>query len=130
MEKSNKLSHLSEFKKLKGHPLPCSFEHCNSQLRILRAGAVHHPFLRTLLNNIYHARRNDNDIRKVESCLSEGCIHSLIDSLNLKDPSELLDEEEESSSCTIQVKPLSTSDSYLEVEFEGIIENFYRIYLL
>ena len=126
MEKSNKLSHLSEFKELKGHPLPCSFEHCNSQLRILRAGAVHHPFLRTLLNNIYCARRNDNDIRKVETCLSEGCIHSLIDSLNLKDLSELLDEEEEESSSTIQVKPLSTSDSYLEVEFAGIIETFMK----
>ena len=117
----------SHFKKRKGHPLPCSSDCCNSWLRILRAGAVHHPVLRTLLNNIYRARRSDSDIRKVESSLSEGCIQSLINNLKLKDLSVLLDdEEEEEPSPTIEVKPLSTSDSHLEVEFAAIIEQFHE----
>ena len=117
-------SSFNNCKQLKGHPLPCSSDTCNSRLRILRAGAVHHPVLRTLLNNIYHARRSDSDIRKVESCLSEGCIHALINNLKLKDLSELLDDEEESLS-TIEVKPLSTCGSHLEVDFAGIIEEFH-----
>ena len=124
-ESSNKSSHLNHCKELKGHPLPCSSDYCNSQLRILRAGAVHHPVLRTLLNNIYHARRSDSDIRKVESWLSEGCIHSLINDLELKDLSELLGDEEELSS-TIECKSLFTSDSHLEVEFAEIIEQFHE----
>ena len=124
-ESSNESSHLNHYKELKGHPLPCYSDCCNSRLRILRAGAVHYPVLRTLLNNIYHARRSDIDIRKVESGLSEGCVHSLINNLELKDLSELLDDEEESSS-TIEVKSLSTSDSHLEVEFAEIIEQFHE----
>ena len=124
-ESSNKSSHLNHCKELIDHPLPCYSDCSNSRLRILWAGAVHHPVLRTLLNNIYHARRSDSNIRKVESCLSEDCIHSLINNLELKDLSELLDDEEESSS-TIEVKSLSTSDSHLGLEFAEIIEQLHE----
>ena len=34
-ESSNKLSHLNHCKELKGHPLPCSSDYCNSRLHIL-----------------------------------------------------------------------------------------------
>ena len=61
----------------KGHPLPCSSDCCTSRLRILRAAAVHYPILRTLLTNIYRARRSHNGIRDIESGLSEGSISSL-----------------------------------------------------
>ena len=80
--------------------------------------------MRTLLNNIYHARRSDSNIRKVESCLSEDCIHSLINNLELKDLSKLLDEEE--SLSTIEVKYLSISDSHLGVEFAETIEQLHE----
>ena len=121
-ESSNESCDFNLCKELKGHALPCSSDCCNSWLRILRAGAVHHLGLRTLLNNIYHARRSENDIRKVESSLSNGCIQSLLNNLKLKDLSELLDDEEEDSSPTVEVKSLSTSDSHLEVEFAVTIE--------
>ena len=49
---------LSQFENMKGHPLPCSSGCCSSWLRMLRAGAVHYPVLRPLLNNIYRARRS------------------------------------------------------------------------
>ena len=88
---------------------------------------MHRPVLRRLLNNIYHARRSDSDNRRVESSLSEGCIQSLINNLKLKDLSELLDDEgEEEPLLTIEAKPLSTSDSHLEVEFAAIIEQFHE----
>ena len=45
-----------KFKELKDHPLQCCSGFCNSKLRILWAGAVHYPALRTLLNNVYCAR--------------------------------------------------------------------------
>ena len=62
------------------------------------------------------------DIRKVESALSDSCIQTLLNNLKLKDLLELLDDEEEDSSPTIEVKSLSTSDSYLGVEFAVTIE--------
>ena len=106
----------------KGHPLPCSLDCCTSRLRILRAAAVHYPVLRTLLTNIYRARRSHNGIRDIESGLSEGSISSLKNILKVQDLSELLDEEESSSTGT---ESLSTSESRLEVQFSEIIEAFY-----
>ena len=52
---------------------------------MLQAGAVHYPFLRTLLNNVYRVRRNDNDIAQIETGLSEGSIHYLKNNLTLDD---------------------------------------------
>ena len=99
---------------IKGHPLPCSSGCCSSWLRMLRAGAAHYPVLRPLLNNIYHARRSDNDIREIESSLSEGSICSLKNKLKLQDLSELLDDEDLS---TTKGESLTTSESHLEVKF-------------
>ena len=107
----------------KGHPLPCSSGCCSSWLRMLRAGAVHYPALRSLLNNIYRAKRSDNDIREIESSLSEGSICSLKNKLSLQD---LLEEEclDDKDSPTAESESLSTSESQLEVKFAGIIEEF------
>ena len=49
--------------------------------------------LRTLLNNVYCARRSDIGIRKIESNLTDGCILSLLNNLELQDPSELFDDD-------------------------------------
>ena len=117
----------NELENRKGHPLPCSSGCCSSWLRMLRAGAVHYPALRSLLNNIYRARRSDNDIREIESSLSEGSISSLKSKLDLQDLSELLDDEllDNKDSPTAESESLSTSESQLEVKFAGIIEEFY-----
>ena len=111
----------------KGHPLPCASGYCSSWLRMLRAAAVHYPSLRSLLNNIYRARRSDNNIREIESSLSEGSVCSLKNKLNLQDLSELLDDEflDDKDSPTTECESLSTSESQLEVKFAGIIEEFY-----
>ena len=113
----------NELENRKGHPLPCSSGCCSSWLRMLRAGAVHHPALRSLLNNIYRARRSDNDIREIESSLSEGSISSLKNKLDLQDLSDLLDDEllDDKDSPTAESESLSTSESQLEVKFAGII---------
>ena len=68
---------LNPLEKKKGHPLSCSSGCCTSQLYKLRAAAVHYPILRTLLNNIYRARRSHCGIRDIESSLSEGSVSSL-----------------------------------------------------
>ena len=111
----------------KGHPFPCASGYCSSWLRMLRAAAVHYPSLRSLLNNIYRARRSDNNIREIESSLSEGSVCSLKNKLNLHDLSELLDDEflDDKDSPTTECESLSTSESQLEVKFTGIIEEFY-----
>ena len=69
----------SEDKEKKGHPLPCSSGCCTSRLYTLRAAAVHYPILKTLLNNIYRARRSHCGIRDIECGLSEGSVSSLLD---------------------------------------------------
>ena len=116
-----------ELENRKGHSLPCSSGCCSSWLRMLRAGAIHYPALRSLLNNIYCARRSDNDIREIESSLSKGSISSLKNKLDLQDLSELLDDEllHDKDSPTAESESLSTSESQLEVKFAGIIEEFY-----
>ena len=85
---------------------------------------MHYPVLRTLLSNIYCARRNDIDIREIEYGLSQGSIHSLKSNLKLQDLSELLEDEE--SLSVAEMKSLSTSEAHLEVEFAAIIEEFYK----
>ena len=105
-----------------GHPLPCSSGCCTSWLYTLRAAAVHYPILRTLLNNIYRARRSHCGIRDIESGLSEGSVSSLKKFLKVQELSELLDDEQ---SATTEGEYLSTSESCLEVEFAAIIEIFY-----
>ena len=83
---------------------------------------MHYPILRTLLSNIYCARRSHNRIRDIETGLSEGSISSLQNILKIQDLSELLDEED---SSTTGAESLSTSESHLEVQFAAIIEAFY-----
>ena len=110
----------NELDNRKGHPLPCSSGCCSSWLRMLRVGAVHYP---ALTENIYHARQRDNDIREIESSLSEGSISSLKNKLDLQDLSELLGDEllDDKDSPTAESESLSTSESQLEVKFAGII---------
>ena len=48
-------------KQLLGHPMHCASNACNSLLRLL--GAVHYPALRTLLQQLYCAR-------KMEQCFN------------------------------------------------------------
>jgi len=113
-------------KELKGHPLQCCFGFCNSQLRLLQAGAVHYPALRMLQNKMYQARNSSDMIRKIEYDLTNNCLWSLMQNLQLNDLSDLVDEvslptsTESKTSCT-----LSTTEAHLEVEFAGIIEDFY-----
>ena len=123
-EASDESSGLNPPEEKKGHPLPCSSDCCTSRLRILRAAAVHYPVLRTMLSNIYRTRRSHNGIRDIESGLSEGSISSLKNILKVQDLSELLDEED---SSTTGAESFSTSESHLEVEFAAIIEAFYAI---
>ena len=113
---------LNPLEEKKGHPLPCSSGCCTSRLYTLRAAAVHYPILRTLLNNIYRARRSHCGIRDIESGLSEGSVSSLKKFLKVQELSELLDDEQ---SATTEGEYLSTSESCLEVEFAAIIETFY-----
>ena len=121
MEEGYDESDLNPFEEKKGHSLPCSSGCCTSRLHILRAAAVHYPSLRTLLNNIYHARRSHNGIRDIESSLSEGSVSSLKNILKVQELSELLYEE----SVTAEAQSVFSSESHLEVEFEGIIKAFY-----
>ena len=90
---------------------------------MLRATAVHYPVLRTLLCNIYRARRSHNGIRDIESGLSKVSISSLKNILKIQELSELLYDEE---SVTTDSESLSTSDSHLKVEFAAIIESFHK----
>jgi len=73
------------------------------------------------------ARKSSDMIRKIKYDLTNNCLWSLMQNLQLNDLSDLLDDEvssststEPKSSCT-----LSTSESHLEVEFAGIIEDIY-----
>ena len=77
--------------------------------------------MRTLLYNIYRARRSHNGIRDIESSLSEGSVSSLKNILKVQELSGLLYEE----SVTAEAQSVSSSESHLEVEFEGIIKAFY-----
>ena len=118
----------NHFKELKGHPLHCCYGYCNSQLRLLRAGAVHYPALRTLLKSLYSARRTDNRIRQIETDLSEGHIQSLVANISIEEPSDLLDDERSfpvERTSEKSESSLSTSESKLEVEFADIIREFY-----
>ena len=122
VESFDKSSHLNQFEELKGHPLPCSSGCCNSQLCILQAAAVHYPSIRIILNNIYCARKNDSDIRRIEYVLSEGCIHSLINNLELQDPSELLDDR------LHQKLNLCPPQSHIwRWKLQGLLKNFIKI---
>ena len=121
-EASDESSGLNPPEEKKGHPLPCSSDCCTSRLRILRPAAVHYPILRTLLSNIYHARRSHNGIRDIECGLSEGFISSLKNILKVQELSELLDDKD---SVTTEAESLSTSESHLDVEFAAIVEAFY-----
>ena len=111
------MTHLEE---KKGHSMPCLSGCCTSQLYTLRAAAVHYPILRTLLNNIYRARRSHCGIRDIESGLSEGSVSSLKKFLKVQELSELLDDEQLATTEGY----LSTSESCLEVEFAAIIVTF------
>ena len=73
---------------------------------------MHYPILRTLLSNIYRARRSHNGIRDTESGLSEGSIISLKNILKVQDLLELLNKEDSPSA---EAESLSTSESHLEV---------------
>jgi len=114
-------------KELKDHPLQCCFSFCNSQLCLLQAGTVHYPALRMLRNEMYQARKSSDMIRKIECDFTNNCLWSLTQNLQLNDLSDSLDDEvslsastESKTSCT-----LFTTESHLEVEFAGIIEDFY-----
>ena len=76
----------SAVKELMGHPMHCASGSCDSQLRLLRAAAVHYPALRTLLNYVYHAKRSSALINKIESDLSSpDSVESLKENLKLAD---------------------------------------------
>ena len=82
-------------KHLMGHPMHCASDACSSLLRVLRAAAVHYPALRTLLQQLYCARRNSLLIDKIELDLSSvDCILSLKLNLGLEDLAVLLEYDE------------------------------------
>ena len=114
---------------LMGHPIHCASQACNSQLRLLRAGAVHYPALRTLLKQIYCARWSSALIDNVESDLSSvNSMLSLKQNLGLEDLASLLQYDELPSSSDQSDHSgttFSTVQSHLEVEFVEIIAEFY-----
>ena len=63
----------------------CASNPCHSQLRLLRAGAVHYPALRTLLKQIYCV---ESDLSSVSS------IQSLKQNLGLEDLANMLQYDE------------------------------------
>lgn len=112
-------------KHLMGHPMHCASDACSSLLRVLRAAAVHYPALRTLLQQLYCARRNSLLIDKIELDLSSvDCIPSLKLNLGLEDLAVLLEYDEFPSYDHHSTMSSSISESHLEVEFDGIITEF------
>lgn len=112
-------------KHLMGHPMHCASDACSSLLRVLRAAAVHYPALRTLLQQLYCARRNSLLIDKIELDLSSvDCIPSLKLNLGLEDLAVLLEYDEFPSYDHHSTMSSSISESRLEVEFDGIITEF------
>ena len=53
-----------------GHPLPCCFGGCFSQLRILRAASVHFPCVRSFLRMVYSIRSNRVKIAGIDVLMS------------------------------------------------------------
>ena len=111
-------------KHLMGHPMHCASEACSSLLHVLRAGAVHHPALRTLLQQLYCAKRSSMLIDKVELDLSEHSIPSLKLNLELEDLAILLEYDEFLSCDDCSRISSSISESHLEVQFGDIISQF------
>jgi len=77
---------------------------------------------------MYQARKNNDIITKIEYDLTNNCLWSLIQNLQLNDLSDLLDDDDVSLSTSKESKTscsLSTTESHLEVEFAGTIEDFY-----
>ena len=75
------------------------------------------------MKNIYDARRSYIGTRNVENGLSNGSVSSLKTVLKVQELSELFEDEE---SATNESESLSTSESHIEVQFAGIIEEFHK----
>ena len=52
-----------------GHPFPCTMDRCGSQLRTLRAAAVHYPLLRRFLYLLYQARMHHRIVLNIDAAL-------------------------------------------------------------
>ena len=112
--------------KLKGHPLlPCLLGCCKSKLRLLRSAAVHYPPLKSLLNKIYSVRRCDQLIRKIDYDLATASVQSLLTNISVDSCTDLLEEDSLSISDS-DGKSTELSESYLEVEFAEVIQEFYE----
>ena len=61
-----------------GHPLPCTMGRCGSQLRIIRAAAVHYPLLRRYLNLLYLARRHHCRVFDIDMALCSADFQKLM----------------------------------------------------
>ena len=62
-----------------GHPFPCSSKgSCGSQLRIIRAAAVHYPPLRKFLNLLYLARWHHRRVLNLDNALCSADFRELM----------------------------------------------------
>ena len=61
-----------------GHPFPCTVGRCGSQLRIIRAAAVHYPLLRRFLNLLYLARRHHHRVFDIDMALCSADFQKLM----------------------------------------------------
>ena len=62
-----------------GHPFPCSsMGSCGSQLRIIRAAAVHYPLLRKFLNLLYQARWHHRRALNLDNALCSADFRELM----------------------------------------------------
>ena len=111
-------------KQLLGHPMHCASNACNSLLRLLCAGAVHYPALRTLLQQLYCARQNSALIDQVELDLSSvDCIPLSKQNLRLEDLAVLLEYDEFSSSVHDPLITSFISEQQLHVHSQIITFN-------
>ena len=83
--------------------------------------------LKSLLNKIYSVRRCDQLIRKIDYDLATASVQSLLTNISVDSCTDLLEEDSLSKSISdSDGKSTELSESYLEVEFAEVIQEFYE----
>lgn len=116
-----------------GHPLSCANSSmCHSNLRILRSASVHYSALRTMLYNVYHAKKAHATISAIDGALQNANIDTLREVLGNLEFEEVINdanpssEEETSDSLgeTFTDIGLPNVETRLEVQYAAIIEQY------
>ena len=113
-----------------GHPLPCCYGGCFSQLRTVRAASVHFPGVRLFLRQIYRARQSHLNIKDIDKNLSEANYESILAKIDINHFDELFKVDDivvdhsahfEYSETQLQVKHASVINIWLK-ELPYILE--------